>query len=237
MGIAERYAYVRAQVDEVCRSEGRDPSEVKLLAVSKTVEVPAVARAIAAGAAAFGENRPDQLVEKQAAYPQAEWHFIGNVQSRRLRDIVPAATLVHSVYQESHLAKIDEVARAHGKVQRILAEVNVSGEASKSGLEPEGLEAFLRAAAQFRNLEVCGLMTMAPRFDEETAEATFAGLAALRARFDGADLGASAPLCLSELSMGMSEDWRIAIRHGATIVRIGRAIFSDEFEPPASANA
>ena len=149
MGIPERYAYVRAQVDEVCRAAGRDPSEVKLLAVSKTVDVPAVADAIAAGATAFGENRPDQLVPKQAAYPQVEWHFIGNIQSRRIRDIVPAATLIHSVFKESHLAKIDAAAREAGKVQDILVEVNVSGEESKSGLEPLEVRGFIEAAGAF----------------------------------------------------------------------------------------
>ena len=231
MGIAERYAHVRAQVDEACRAAGRDPSEVKLLAVSKTVDVPAVADAIAAGAFAFGENRPDQIVPKQAAYPQVEWHFIGNIQSRRIKDIVPAATLIHSVYKESHLAKIDAAAEAIGKVQDILVEVNVSGEESKSGLEPHEVRSFLEAADAFDHIRLCGLMTMAPRYDEQTAETTFSGLAALRNELDGIMLPRHGGITLSELSMGMSEDWRIAIRHGATIVRIGRAIFSDEFEP------
>lgn len=233
MGIAERYAHVRAQVDEVCRAAGRDPAQVKLLAVSKTVVVPAVAQAIAAGATAFGENRPDQLVPKQAAYPQAEWHFIGNIQSRRIKDIVPAATLIHSVFKEDHLPKIDAAARAAGKVQDILVEVNVSGEASKSGLEPTQVRGFIQAADAFANVRVVGLMTMAPRYDEATAEATFSGLAALRDSLDGLVLPNHGTLALSELSMGMSEDWQHAIRHGATIVRIGRAIFSDEFEPEA----
>lgn len=231
MGIAERYAHVRAQVDEACRAAGRDPSSVKLLAVSKTVEVPAVADAIAAGARAFGENRPEQLVQKQAAYPQAEWHFIGNIQSRRIKDIVPAATLIHSVYRESHLPKIDAAARAAGKVQDILVEVNVSGEESKSGLAPADVREFIQATDAFDGIRVRGLMTMAPRYDERTADATFSGLADLRAALDGLSLQRHGSLVLSELSMGMSEDWRFAIRHGATIVRIGRAIFSDEFEP------
>ena len=233
MGIAQRYAYVREQVDEACRAAGRDPREVKLLAVSKTVDVPAVAQAIAAGAHAFGENRPDQLVPKHEAYPQAEWHFIGNIQSRRIKDIVPAATLIHSVFKQDHLPKIDAAAAAAGKVQDILVEVNVSGEESKSGLAPADVPGFLRAAGAYDNLRVCGLMTMAPRYDEQTAEATFSGLAALRDKLDGLEISDSKRINLSELSMGMSEDWQCAIRHGATIVRIGRAIFSDEFEPSA----
>ncbi len=231
MGIAERYAHVRAQVDAVCHEAGRDPSSVLLLAVSKTVDAPAVADAIAAGAAAFGENRPEQLVEKHAAYPQAQWHFIGNIQSRRIKDIVPCATLIHSVYKESHLAKIDACARECGKVQDILVEVNVSGEESKSGLAPADVRAFIEAADAFDAIRVKGLMTMAPRYDEATADATFRGLAALRDELNGQVFPHHGKIDLSELSMGMSEDWRFAIRHGATIVRIGRAIFSDEFEP------
>ena len=231
MGIAERYAHVRAQVDTACREAGRDPREVKLLAVSKTVDVPAVAQAISAGAVAFGENRPDEIVPKHAAYPQVEWHFIGNIQSRRIKDIVPAATLIHSVFKQDHLAKIDAVAAVSGKVQDILVEVNVSGEESKSGLEPAEVRGFLEAADAFSHVRVCGLMTMAPRYDEETADATFRGLAALRNELDGLQLPRHGQVVLSELSMGMSEDWQHAIRHGATIVRIGRAIFSDEFEP------
>lgn len=235
MGIARRYLSVREQVDEACREAGRDPSEVLLVAVSKTVGVPEVAEALEAGAVAFGENRPDQLVPKQAAYPQAQWHFIGNVQSRRIKDIVPAAALIHSVFKESHLAKIDQAAEAAGKVQRILVEVNVSGEESKSGLAPDELGRFLAAADAFDHVRVCGLMTMAPRFDDATAERTFGGLARLRERFDGAVYPRHGAIGLSELSMGMSEDWRIAIRHGATMVRIGRAVFSGEFEPPEGA--
>ena len=233
MGIAERYAHVRAEVDAVCRQVGRDPREVKLLAVSKTVDVPAVAEAIAAGAQAFGENRPDQLVPKQAAYPQAEWHFIGNIQSRRIKDIVPAATLIHSVFKEDHLPKIDAAAAAVGKVQDILIEVNVSGEESKSGLAPDAVRGFIEVAGAYDHIRVCGLMTMAPRYDEQTADATFRGLAVLRDELNGLEISPGKVVDLSELSMGMSEDWQFAIRHGATIVRIGRAIFSDEFEPVA----
>ncbi len=231
MGIAERYAHVRAEVDAACREAGRDPASVVLLAVSKTVDVPAVADAIRAGAIAFGENRPGQLVEKRAAYPQVQWHFIGNVQSRRIKDIVPCATLIHSVYKESHLGKINASALACGKVQDILVEVNVSGEESKSGLAPADLRAFIEAADSFDAIRVRGLMTMAPRYDESTADATFRGLAALRDELNGRVFPRHGKIDLSELSMGMSEDWRFAIRHGATIVRIGRAIFSDEFEP------
>ena len=112
MSTATRYKHVRSEVDQVCKELGRDPEEVLLLAVSKTVDVDQVQLAIDAGARAFGENRPDELVRKQRAFPDMEWHFIGNIQSRRIPEIVSAATLIHSVCKEAHLAKIDAAAAA-----------------------------------------------------------------------------------------------------------------------------
>ena len=231
MTTKERYERVRAELDEVCRQYGREPEEVTLVAVSKTVGPEDVELALQGGATDFGENRPDQLMVKADQFTQANWHFIGNIQSRRIKDIVPAATLIHSVFKQDHLAKIDAAAQAAGKIQDILVEVNVSGEESKSGLEPDEVCSFLEAADAFGHIRVCGLMTMAPRYDEQTVETTFRGLAELREKLNGLQLPHHGQVVLSELSMGMSEDWQCAIRHGATIVRIGRAIFSDEFEP------
>lgn len=233
MGIAQRYARIRAEVDEACRACGRDPREVLLLPVSKTVGVPEVQEAIAAGALDFGENRPDCIVEKAEALPQARWHFIGNVQSRRIRDIVPHAHLIHSLFEERHLHKVDAVAAELGKVQDVLLEVNVSGEASKSGLAPEDVADALRACGGLSHVRVRGLMTMAPQGDLAVAREVFEGLRALR---DEAQRSVEPELenCqLNELSMGMSEDWREAVPCGATIVRIGRAVFDDAFEESA----
>ena len=196
MGIEERYANIAAEVAAVCREAGRDPREVTVVAVSKTVGPAQVGSAVAAGARDFGENRPDGLVEKAAAYPQANWHFIGNIQSRRIPDIVGSAALVHSLVEERHARKIDEAAAAAGNVQDVLLEVNVSGEQSKSGLAP---------AACFDELaHLCDRLRR--------------GLDPDRAAL------------FNELSMGMSEDWREGIAAGATIVRIGRALFDDAFE-------
>ena len=136
MGIEERYRRVAQQVAQTAREAGRDPGEVRLVAVSKTVGLSGVEAALAAGARDFGENRPDAIKKKAGEYPQARWHFIGNVQSRRIPDIVQCASLVHSLYQERHVARIDEAARRLGKVQDVLLEVNVSGEESKSGVAP-----------------------------------------------------------------------------------------------------
>ena len=221
MSAKERYEAVAAEVARVCREAGREPSEVKVVAVSKTVGPDAVAAAIEGGAADFGENRPDQLVEKADRFTDARWHFIGNIQSRRIRDITGRAALVHSLFQEKHARKFDEVAREMGIVQDVLLEVNVSGEESKSGLAPADVRGLLEACEALPNVRVRGLMTMAPQGDPQVARETFTGLATLRdgLRPDFPDL--------AELSMGMTDDWREAVHEGATIVRIGRAIFAD----------
>lgn len=229
MGIGQRYQNVRAEVETQCLACGRDPHEVRLVAVSKTVGIEGVGEALQAGAADFGENRPDQIVAKSQAWPQATWHFIGNIQSRRIPEIVASASLIHSLYQQSHAQKIDAAAREAGKVQDVLIEVNVSGEESKSGVAPDEAADFALACAQLPNVRLRGLMTMAPQGDPEAVRASFAGLRDLAADIRNV-LPAEKAEVFNELSMGMSEDWHEAISSGATIVRIGRAIFSDNFE-------
>ena len=229
MSTATRYSHVRELFDETCREAGRDPQEVLLLAVSKTVDIDEVASAIEAGAQAFGENRPDELMRKHAAFPDVHWHFIGNIQSRRIPDIVRSAALVHSLFEERHARKIDEAAAAAGKVQDVLLEVNVSGEESKGGLAPGDVRALLDVCARLPHVRVRGLMTMAPQGDPAAARAVFEGRANLHAQLR-AGLDPAQAALFDGLSMGMSEDWREAVRAGATIVRIGRAVFDDAFE-------
>lgn len=221
MTVKEHYERTAEAVAEACKQAGRASEEVVLVAVSKTVGPDEVESAMQGGATNFGENRPDQLMSKADCFPQATWHFIGNIQSRRIRDIVGRASLIHSLCEESHARKIDEVARGHGIVQDVLLEVNVSGEESKLGLEPAAVRSMLEACTTLPNVRVRGLMTMAPAGDREAARETFIGLRNLRDGLRGDYPG------LIELSMGMTDDWPIAIEEGATIVRIGRAIFSD----------
>ena len=217
----KRYAAIAAQVADACKQAGRNPDEVTIVAVSKTVGLAEVASAIEGGARDFGENRPDQLMLKADQFTDSTWHFIGNIQSRRIRDIVGRAALIHSLFEERHARKIDEVAHERGIVQDVLVEVNVSGEHSKSGLAPADVRAMLDYCAGLPNLHVCGLMTMAPLGDMRAARQAFAGLRVIRD-----ELQSDYP-DVRELSMGMTDDWPIAIEEGATIVRIGRAIFSE----------
>ena len=229
MPFAQHYQQTLEELARVCASCGRDPREVKVIAVSKTVDVPAISAAIAAGAHDFGENRPDELLRKAAAHPGATWHFIGNIQSRRIPDIVSHAALIHSLYQERHAERIDRAAAAAGKVQDVLLEVNVSGEESKSGVDPHEAPELLAACLALPHVRVRGLMTMAPQGDLQVARAVFDDLARLHSQLR-AGLEPQAAAVFDGLSMGMSEDWREAVAAGATIVRIGRAVFSDAFE-------
>ena len=203
MSTKERYERVRAEVDRACEKAGRNPHEVLLLAVSKTVDLDQVQEAIEGGAHAFGENRPDELLRKRAAFPQETWHFIGNIQSRRIHDIVSAADLI---------------------------EVNVSGEESKSGFRPDEVYEVIAQAADLSHVRIQGLMTMAPRADEEAIELSFGGLAKLRDELQARLDQAGVDVTLSDISMGMTEDWPQAVERGTTIVRVGRAIFDPSFE-------
>ena len=150
----ERFERAARELADACTQAGRSADEVTLVAVSKTVGPEDVALAIEGGARDFGENRPDQLVAKADQFTDVNWHFIGNIQSRRIRDIVGRATLIHSLFEERHARKIDEIAREHGIVQDVLLEVNVSGEQSKSGRTPEDVRELLEVCRALPNIRV-----------------------------------------------------------------------------------
>ena len=228
MGVGERYLRVCAEAADIAMQAGRNPNTVRVIAVSKTVEAPAVGDAMNAACRDFGENRPDDLLRKYAVYPLATWHFIGNIQSRRIDDIALCATYVHSLYQLKHAQKLSRCCEELGKTMKVLVEVNVSGEQSKSGLAPDDVCAFIDECLCLPNLQMAGLMTMAPQGDLAVARECFAGLRELHRRI-GLQLPAAHADAFCELSMGMSEDWREAVREGATMIRIGRAIFSEDF--------
>ena len=215
-----RYAEVKNQVDARITGCGRSLDDVTLVAVSKTVGLDEVEDAISQGATDFGENRPEELVRKAEAFPNVNWHFIGNIQSRQIKNIVPNACLIHSLNKLEHAQKIDKVAGEIGKIQKVLVEVNVSGEESKAGLTAEELPEFLEQLRPLENIHVCGLMTMAPIQDEEHA-----GLPNPESVFKKAHELVVAN-GLEELSAGMTNDWVDAISQGSTFVRIGRAIFA-----------
>jgi len=220
--ISTALAQVRSQIAAATAAAGRDPQAVRLVAVSKTVGAEAVWRAMAAGQTEFGENQVQELVRKEQTVPgPCTWHLIGHLQGNKVRLAIRAAAWIHSVDSVPLLERIERVAGEEGRCPAVLLQVNLSGEASKSGLHPGQAEGALRCALRCRNLSCRGLMVMAP-FDAPEAQlhTVFGGLRQLRDRLQD-----STGTALPELSMGMSGDFAVAIREGATLVRIGTAIF------------
>lgn len=228
MGLKERWEGVCKEVAEACEKCGRNPEDVKIVAVSKTVGADVVGEGIALGMTDFGENREKPFNEKLVLYPDANWHFIGTLQSNKAKQVVGKACLIHSLDRPSLLHAIQKEAAKLGVVQDVLVEVSVSGEKSKGGIAPADLPAFLEELSSCANIRCRGLMTMAPRGDAETARESFAGLRILAAKMTD-EFGGRDNISMNELSMGMSEDWPVAIEEGATMVRIGRKIFSEYF--------
>jgi pyridoxal phosphate enzyme (YggS family) len=220
--IAERYQKVLREVVDAADLAGRDPADVTVVAVSKTVGIDEVRQAVAAGAHDFGENRAPEFTGKQALFPEERWHFIGSLQTNKVRQVVGKAELIHSVDSLHLLRAIDARARDLGVVQPVLLEVGVSGEATKHGMPFEEAEEAVRAACDLPGVLVRGLMTMAPLARPESVRWVFQETADWMGRLRSLHCDA---VDLTELSMGMTNDFTVAIEEGATIVRVGRAIF------------
>lgn len=220
--IGERYQAVRRQVADACDAVGRDPDEVVIVAVTKTVGAEAVRQALIAGCIDFGENRVQEFLGKYGLFPTARWHFIGTLQSNKVKDVVGRAVLIHSVDSLHLLREVDRRAEGVDVVQPILLQVNVSGEETKHGFEPSDLSDALAEASALEHVAVQGLMTMAPLGRPEDARPIFRELRELR---DSLRETAPDGVKLDELSMGMTNDFRVAVEEGATIVRVGGAIF------------
>jgi PLP dependent protein len=214
---------VRERVRAAATEAGRAPSSVRIVAVTKSHPLEAVDAALAAGLHDLGENRVEELDEKVAARGRAAatWHMIGHVQSRKARRASELADLIHSV-DSVHLAeRLSRIAVEDGREVAILAQVNTSGESSKSGFELDGASERIHEVAELPGLRVEGLMTMAPLVEDEVTLAR----AFSRLRELGGRLGRNTDRVGPELSMGMTNDFEIAIREGSTMVRIGTALF------------
>lgn len=228
--LRQRRAELLGRIADAAARSGRDPKEVELVAVSKTVGEQAVAQAFAAGYRRFGENRPQELKRKWAALEGdpalagISFDMIGNLQKNKINQVLGVANLVHSV-SSIHLAEaISSRSVARGRVTKCLLEVNVSGEASKSGFSTaEAVEA-ADVVLGMEGIELMGLMTMAPANDADAARATFSGLRELR---DGLRMRTGAGL--EVLSCGMSGDFEIAVEEGSTLVRLGRIVFDPAY--------
>jgi pyridoxal phosphate enzyme (YggS family) len=223
--LADRLAAVRARIDAAARSAGRDPSSVRLVAISKTFPIDAVREAYAAGQREFGENRVQEALQKisGSADLPIRWHLVGHLQTNKARKAGPAFAVIQSVDRVELLEKLDAAAADAGTSPELLIQVDLAREATKFGAPPSEVPRLFEAAAACRAATVVGLMTLPPLAESpEDARPWFRRLRALRDDWQAAGVPAS---MLRELSMGMSGDFEVAIEEGATIVRVGTAIF------------
>ena len=228
MTVAANLAAVRARIDAAARGCGRDPSTVRLIAVSKTKPEAAIREAYAAGQRAFGESYAQELERKAQALedlPDLEWHYIGHLQSNKAKILARWAHVTHTVDGEALAEALGRRVKAAGRAPHpVLVEVKLSREPTKHGASPEELEDVLRAVEAQDGLRLRGLMTMPELGDLEAAKRAFSTLASLRNLHGGAAR-------LPELSMGMSGDLEVAVACGATLVRVGTAIFGERLLP------
>lgn len=216
-----RLEVVRSRIASAAERAGRREAEVGLVAVSKTFPLDVVRTAIELGVTDLGENRAQELKQKVAAVgPGPVWHFVGHLQTNKVKQVAGAAHLVHSVDRFGLAEALDRRCSALGIRQKVLLEVNVSGEATKNGVEPRALVRLAEEVAGLTTIEVTGLMTMAPLApDPEASRPYFAELRELREEVRTVVPSAE------DLSMGMTRDFEVAIEEGATLVRVGEAIF------------
>ena len=225
--IAQRLAAVRQRLAAAVAGAGRRPSDVRLLAVSKTFSLEHVRAAAAAGQTDFGENRVQEALQKidGSADLKIRWHLIGTLQSNKARKTAAAFSMIHSVDGLKLLQLLDTAAAEALVRPEVLIQLDLAGEATKHGIPPAGAMDIVRAGSNCRSARVVGLMTIPPYFDDpEKARPYFARLRDLRDTLlkEGLEPG-----LLRELSMGMSHDFEIAVHEGATIVRLGTAIFGN----------
>jgi hypothetical protein len=223
--IADRLAGIRGRIAAAARSAGRDPSSVRLVAVSKTFPIDAIREAYAAGQREFGENRVQEALQKIALASDLEikWHLLGHLQTNKAKKAAPAFSTIHSVDSVELLHKIDAAAAETGRTPKLLIQVDLAGEATKSGVPPGDVPPLFDAAVGCRAARVAGLMTLPPI--PESPEDARPWFRRLREWRDQWLAGGVPPSMLAELSIGMSGDFEVAIQEGSTIVRVGTAIF------------
>ena len=225
MSIAENVARIRAEIDRAAVAVGRDPGEIQLCAATKLNDADAVRQAIAAGVDCCGENRVQELTAKlrEDAYRGAPVHFIGHLQTNKVRQVVGKVDLIQSVDSERLLREIDREAARQGLVQQVLLEVNIGNEASKSGFQAEEILPFLEKCGEYSNICIKGLMAIPPishnmgdnvKFFQKMSQLY---VDIRRKKYDN--------VMVDCLSMGMSDDFTDAVKWGSTMVRVGTAIF------------
>jgi hypothetical protein len=224
MNLRQNIELVKKRIANAALRSGRKPEDITLVAVSKTVDTETVRQASLLGLNDFGENRPQALKMKMETLPHLKWHLIGRLQTNKVKDIVGRACMIHSLDRWNLAEEINRRGQNLGQKIPVLLEINVAGEKEKAGLKPLDVELFLDAMPQLKYLHLMGLMTMAPLTDNpEKTRPIFRELYQIRQKYQNRHYE---NVNLLHLSMGMSQDYEVAIEEGATIVRVGTAIFS-----------
>jgi pyridoxal phosphate enzyme (YggS family) len=224
VNVAANYQNIRARIGEAAARVGRDPNSVKLLAAAKSQGVEAISAAIAGGVALIGENYVQEAQEKKARLSEpAEWHMIGHLQRNKAKLAVQLFDLIESLDGIALARELDKEGRSRGKKVRVFVEVNVAGEESKSGIAKSAVASLMEGVAELSHLRIEGLMTVPPfRENLEDVRPYFRELRELKDQLNAVGLS---NVELKELSMGMTHDYTVAIEEGATIVRVGTALF------------
>ncbi len=221
--ISENINNLRKEIYSTCREAGRDINDINIIAATKYASAEQVRLISRLGIKDFGENRAEELKEKyNMAKKDSIWHFIGHLQRRKAKIVVPLVDFIHSIDKISTLNKVDDESRRNNKIQKLLIELNISGEETKYGIDPKDLYSFVGKALNYKNTKIVGLMTIAPLTDDfGLIRKIFRRLRILKDNLNKDFKGVE----LTELSMGMSNDFKIAIEEGATMIRIGSMIF------------
>ena len=224
--IAENIRSVTQRIAKACEKSGHSAADVRLICVTKTASVAEIEEVLSLGARSLGENRVQDALDKYAAIgSRAQWHLIGHLQTNKAKDAVKIFSLIHSVDSMRLAREINKEAARIGKIQDILVQVNTSGEASKFGMAPGEVEEVIKVISIYPNIKICGLMTIAPEVeDPEIVRPYFRALRELKDKINNLKL---TTYNLQLLSMGMTNDFEVAIEEGANMVRIGRAIFKE----------
>lgn len=225
--LQDRITDVEGRVARACAASGRNVSDVKVIAVTKYVSLKTVAAVLEAGLEDIAESRWQDAEPKwKALGDKGTWHFIGHLQTNKVKDVIGKFEYIHSLDRLSLAQELHKKAAAAGITVKVFLQVNISGEDTKFGLPPEAVPGFLREIASLHRVKVIGLMTMAPHEDDpELTRPVFRGLRELR---DELNLLALTPEPMQELSMGMSNDFEVAIQEGATQVRLGTVLVGHE---------
>ncbi len=223
MDLTQNLKNVKLKIESAAKRAKRDPGSVKLIVVTKEADAEAIEKVVKLGVQDLAENYAQQLLQKSKVIKDVHWHFIGRIQTNKIKYIVPICEYIHSVCRKEELIIVDKIASEHKKAQKVLIEINISHEETKSGIDQSQLEEILKFGSSLKNIKIVGLMTMAPfTKDFEQIRLIFRELRKLR------DFHRKVYPELYHLSMGMTNDFEVAVEEGATMVRIGRAIFKGE---------